>query len=132
MIGFSFFMFEGIGTVMPVMNACDKTAKKRFPWLIIAALGSLCTLYILFSELCYLTYGDGLQESIVLEQLPKDNGIIIGIKVLFSLNILFTYPITIYPTNLIIDSFLFGHSHEDHHEPSELPAPPVTKSVYWL
>ena len=23
MIGFSFFMFEGIGTVMPVMNACD-------------------------------------------------------------------------------------------------------------
>ena len=23
MIGFSFFMFEGIGSVMPVMNACD-------------------------------------------------------------------------------------------------------------
>ena len=26
MIGFSFFMFEGIGCVMPVMNACDDTA----------------------------------------------------------------------------------------------------------
>jgi amino acid permease len=24
MIGFSFFMFEGIGCVMPVMNACDE------------------------------------------------------------------------------------------------------------
>ena len=28
MIGFSFFMFEGIGCVMPVMNACDEQAKK--------------------------------------------------------------------------------------------------------
>jgi amino acid permease len=27
MIGFSFFMFEGIGSVMPVMNACDEKAK---------------------------------------------------------------------------------------------------------
>ena len=26
MIGFSFFMFEGIGCVMPVMNACDDVA----------------------------------------------------------------------------------------------------------
>ena len=26
MIGFSFFMFEGIGSVMPVMNACDDRA----------------------------------------------------------------------------------------------------------
>lgn len=26
MIGFSFFMFEGIGCVMPVMNACDRDA----------------------------------------------------------------------------------------------------------
>lgn len=67
MIGFSFFMFEGIGAVMPVMNACDSNAQRNFPYLIALALGSLCVLYILFSELCYFTWGDDLTESIVLE-----------------------------------------------------------------
>ena len=30
-------------------------------------------------------------------------------KVLFSSNILFSYPVTIFPTNTVIESFLFPH-----------------------
>lgn len=66
MIGFSFFMFEGIGCVMPVMNACDQRSKENFRYLLAAALGTLCTVYILFSELCYYTFGNDLKESIVM------------------------------------------------------------------
>ena len=108
MIGFSFFMFEGIGCVMPVMHACDDTARSRFPYLIFFALSSLCLLYIGFSEICYYTFGDNLNQSIVMQEMPSDNIIIIIVKFLFCINILFSYPITIYPTNVIIDSFLFG------------------------
>lgn len=60
MIGFSFFMFEGIGSVMPVMNACTDAAKDQFHVLIAAALATLCTIYIIFSSLCYYTFGDDL------------------------------------------------------------------------
>jgi amino acid permease len=67
MIGFSFFMFEGIGSVMPIMNASNSEAKARFPCLIGFALATLCTIYILFSELCYYNFGDGLNEPIVMQ-----------------------------------------------------------------
>jgi len=76
MIGFSFFMFEGIGCVMPVMNACDTRAQKNFPCLLAAALGTLCTLYIVFSEICYYNFGDDLHESIVMQEMPSDSVII--------------------------------------------------------
>ena len=66
MIGFSFFMFEGVGSVMPVMNACDKRAQEKFPYILAGALATLCTIYILFSELCYFTFGDDLKEAIVM------------------------------------------------------------------
>ena len=66
MIGFSFFMFEGIGSVMPVMNACDERAQQKFPYILAGALATLCTIYILFSELCYYTFGDDLKEAIVM------------------------------------------------------------------
>ena len=73
MIGFSFFMFEGIGCVMPVMDACGTEARKKYPYLIAAALTTLCSIYIGFSELCYYTYGSNLTESIVMQHLPAAN-----------------------------------------------------------
>ena len=76
MIGFSFFMFEGIGCVMPVMNACDSKTKDNFPFLIGAALGSLCTMYILFSQICYFCFGNNLTESIVMQEMPADDPLI--------------------------------------------------------
>jgi amino acid permease len=64
MIGLSFYMFEGIPTVLPIMDASD--AKPYFSTLIIAALATLCVINIAFSELCYYTFGEGLTEPIVI------------------------------------------------------------------
>ena len=55
-IGFSFFMFEGIGGVMPVMSATKD--RNEFPTILAITLGVLTTIYICFSELCYYTYGN--------------------------------------------------------------------------
>ena len=107
MIGFSFFMFEGIGSVMPVMNACDDQAKENFPYLLAGALGTLCSIYILFSELCYFTFGNNLNEAIVMQEMPSDSVVIQIIKLLYCFNLVFSYPLTIFPTNLVIDSILF-------------------------
>lgn len=107
MIGFSFFMFEGIGSVMPVMNACNQEAKNNFPYLIAGALITLCTMYILFSELCYYTFGNHLDEAIVMLEMPAHDPVIQLVKALYCFNLLFSYPLCIYPTNLVIDNLLF-------------------------
>ena len=113
MIGFSFFMFEGIGAVMPVMNACSPEVHQKFPYILAAALGTLCTLYIVFSEINYYTFGNGLNQPIVMGMMPADNPIIQIVKVLFSANIVFSYPITIFPTNQILDEMLLARLPEN-------------------
>ena len=58
MVGFAFFMFEGIGCLMPVMK--ETKVPEKFPMITVAALTTLCTVYVLFSSLCYYTWGSDL------------------------------------------------------------------------
>ena len=64
MIGLSFYMFEGIGTVLPIMEASDEETKSIFGELIFAALALLVTINIAFSELCYYAFGNEIKEPI--------------------------------------------------------------------
>ena len=63
MIGFSFFMYEGIGGVMPLMAITKDRAS--FPRILKYAFATLTTIYILFAELCYYTFGSDLKETII-------------------------------------------------------------------
>ena len=50
MLGFAFFMFEGIGCLLPVMR--ETKEPENFGKLTVACLATLCTVYIAFSSLC--------------------------------------------------------------------------------
>ena len=62
MLGMSYATYEGIGTVLPVMEASD--AKDNFTLLIILALATICSLHIIFSEVAYYAYGNEIKETI--------------------------------------------------------------------
>ena len=64
MVGLSFYMFEGIPAILPIMESSE--AKENFSYIIIAALGTLCIINIGFSELCYYAFGDNITEPIIL------------------------------------------------------------------
>lgn len=81
MVSLSFYMFEGIGSLLPVMEASE--SKENFNFLLIAALSTLCFIHIVFSELSYYTYGDDLNEPIIIFKLPEDNVWVIIIKLFF-------------------------------------------------
>lgn len=102
-IGFSFFMYEGIGGVMPVMSATKD--REEFPTILAITLGFLTTMYICFAELCYYTYGKNLDKPIIMEMMPADNPIIQIVKLAFVVNLVFSYPLTIFITNLILESY---------------------------
>ena len=54
-IGFSIYTYEGIGIMMPCMQAC--ACPEKFDKIMIAAVGSLTFLYACFGTLCYMAYG---------------------------------------------------------------------------
>ena len=105
MVGLSFYMFEGIPTVLPIMEASD--AKESFSVIISLALATLCTINIAFSELCYYTFGDDIKEPLIILQMPEENPAIIIDKILFCLMILISYPLTVYVCNQVLDYAIF-------------------------
>jgi proton-coupled amino acid transporter len=101
-------LFEGIGGLMPIMSATKD--RESFPYLLCGAISFLVMMYIFFGELCYYTFGGNLNKAIIMEMMPADNPIIQVVKILFMLNLVFSYPLTIFITNLILEGFTFRHS----------------------
>ena len=98
-------MFEGIGGVMPLMALAED--RKTFITLLKACLILLCFTYICFAELCYYTFGENLDAPIIMNMMPNKNMIIVGTKFLFIINLVFSYPLCIFMTNLILEQYLF-------------------------
>jgi proton-coupled amino acid transporter len=92
MIGFAFFMFEGIGCLMPVLKEVEKPS--QFHYHIVGALALLCSIYICFSMLCYYAWGQDLNQPVVTEMLPVENVYVQILKLVFCLNLIFSYPLT--------------------------------------
>lgn len=97
MLGLSYATYEGIGTVLPVMEASD--AKENFSLLIALALGTICTFHIIFSEVAYYAYGNEIKETVFILQMPLDNPFIITLIFLFIIVVAFSYPVAIFVVN---------------------------------
>ena len=81
---------------MPIMQ---QTAEpKKFIGLLYAALTTLTIIYISFGMICFLSYGDNIQN-LITENLPPNAVSTIVIKVLYSINVIFGYAISIKPAN---------------------------------
>jgi len=104
MVGFAFFMFEGIGCLLPVMR--ETAHPDLYPKFTIAALCLLCTIYIAFSYVCYYAWGSDLNEPVVTEMLPADNTFVQIMKMLFAVNLMISYPITIVPVYNTIEDLM--------------------------
>jgi proton-coupled amino acid transporter len=109
MMGFAFFMFEGIGCMMPIMK--ETAVPEKFPYIVTVCLIFLCTTYICFSALCYYTWGSDLDETVVTEMLPADNKFVQLMKLLFCINLVFSYPMTNAITHTVAQEFVFGTSY---------------------
>ena len=108
MVGFAFFMFEGIGCLMPVMK--ETAVPEKFGYITAAALISLCTMYILFASLCYYAWGDNLDQTVVTEMLPADNTFVQVMKLSYVINLVFSYPLCLVPAHDTFQQYCFGTS----------------------
>jgi solute carrier family 36 (proton-coupled amino acid transporter) len=104
-LGFVVYAFEGIGVVMPIMQTC--ATPEKFNRILIAGVGTLTVIYIAFGTLCYFTYGAGMNEPLITEMLPASDTLVIFTKMVYIVNLLCSYALTICPTNRIIEEWLF-------------------------
>ena len=117
-LGFTIYCYEGIGIVMPVLATTENP--ERFKSMLIYAFITLTVIFIVFAEMCYISWGSTLDEAIVTQMLPRDNVAVILIKFLFSLNLVFSYSIVIYPANLSVETLFCGRMKKN------------TQKLYWL
>lgn len=102
-LGMSVYCYEGIGIVMPVMATCEDPSS--FKRVLVMAIVTLTIIYIAFGEIGYLTWGSEMDKPLVTEMLPADNFAVAATKLLYSLNLVCSYPIVINPTNTILESW---------------------------
>ena len=101
----SFYMFEGVTSLLPVYEASEY--KQNFIPLLIGALCTLLVIHIFFSSLSYYNFGDRIDEPLLIEKMPQDNPFIIIGRLLYLSVIVYSYPLTIYVVNNIIEGYIF-------------------------
>lgn len=76
-------------------------------------LTTVLALYIFFGFICLFTYGKKLElDNIITQTISRDEDnrldyFLIAIKIAFSFNLLFSYPLVIYPANMIFEDNLY-------------------------
>ncbi|RLN86833.1 hypothetical protein BBJ28_00008192 [Nothophytophthora sp. Chile5] len=109
-LGTAVYCFEGIGLVLPIYDAMDEDIKHKFPRILSSTMWFLVVLFSVFAGLVYAAFGQDTQ-SVVTLNLPsaKDSGATMAVQLTYSLALVFTYPLMLYPVVKILEGYLFPH-----------------------
>ena len=93
---------------MPVLSKAKDP--ESFTRILVYAIATLSILFVTFGEITVLAFGSNLTQPFVTEMLPAGNVGVSMIKILFTLNLICSYPITVNPTNTILESYIFKNN----------------------
>ncbi|KAI1180861.1 transmembrane amino acid transporter protein-domain-containing protein [Nemania sp. FL0916] len=106
-IGTAIFTFEGIGLIIPIQESMRNPAK--FPKVMFSSMIIMSVIFITMGAVSYAAYGSKT-ETVVLLNLPQDNKFVNGVQLLYSLAILLSTPLQIFPAIKITENALFTKS----------------------
>lgn len=106
MIGSSIYAYEGFGTILPILDVVEKP--ELFSRTLFYVLATVFGLYTSFGIYCYLIYGNELVDPLITANLQPQGLLVYAIKVAYCFNLFLTFPLTVYPANIIIESYLFA------------------------
>ena len=106
-IGTAIFTFEGIGLIIPIQESMRHPQK--FPQVMGVVMIIISTLFIVMGAVSYAAYGSKT-ETVVLLNLPQDDKLVNGVQFLYSLAILLSTPLQIFPAIRITENALFTKS----------------------
>ena len=106
-IGTAIFTFEGIGLIIPIQESMRHPQK--FPKVMGVVMIIITTLFVVMGAISYAAYGSKT-ETVVLLNLPQDDKMVNGVQFLYSLAILLSTPLQIFPAIRITENALFTKS----------------------
>ncbi|ORZ07597.1 transmembrane amino acid transporter protein-domain-containing protein [Absidia repens] len=104
MIGTATFSFEGIGLVIPIAESMERPEK--FPFVVSLGTIIICVIYIVVGSMSYLAYGDQIQAAVVYN-FPPSNALTITVQLLYSVAIILSIPLMLFPAIKIIENGVF-------------------------
>ena len=106
-IGTAIFTFEGIGLIIPIQESMKNP--KKFPPVLGGVMIIITVVFISMGALSYAAYGSKT-ETVVILNLPQDDKLVNGVQFLYSLAILLSTPLQIFPAIRITENELFTRS----------------------
>lgn len=103
-IGTFIFSFEGIGLIIPVSESMKHPEK--FPQVLLLVIGISTFMFIFVATLGYSAYGNKIQ-TIILLNLPQTSIFVNLIQFFYSLAIMLSTPLQLFPAIAILESKIF-------------------------
>ncbi|KAI0243750.1 hypothetical protein L0F63_001126 [Massospora cicadina] len=82
---------------------------QKFPKILAWTVGISAFTFVSIAALCYATFGDKV-DAVVLLNLPRENKLVQGVQLLYSLAITFSVPLQLFPALRILESYFFPRS----------------------
>ena len=106
-IGTAIFTFEGVGLIIPIQESMRYPSK--FPPVLAGVMIAITVLFIGLGALSYAAFGSAT-KTVVLLNLPQDNHFVNAVQLLYSLAILLSTPLQLFPAIRIMETELFSLS----------------------
>ena len=117
-MSYAVLAFEGVGVVLPIMEITEN--KENYFTLLTITLIGICAIFLAFCEYAAFAYGEPVFDTsveppvqtgginpLVLQNLPQNSPISWTVAILYSLVVVFTYPLQIAPANNVLESYIF-------------------------
>lgn len=110
-IGTALFTFEGICLVIPIKEAMKEPSK--FPMVLAITMAIITFIFTAMGALSYAAFGSSV-KTVVLLNLPQDDKVVNAVQFLYSLAILLSTPLQLFPAIRIAENGLFTRSGKYH------------------
>ena len=104
--GFAIYSFEGIGIILPVQDV-TKNPETYFR-IVAGVIAFVGATYVGFGLYCTLVWQTDIEKIITSQKGMEPEGLQYAIIILFCINLLFTYPLMLYPAHIIVENGLYS------------------------
>lgn len=106
-IGTAIFTFEGIGLIIPIQTGMKNP--RKFPGVLGFVMIIITVVFVSMGALSYAAFGSETKTVIILN-MPQDNKFVNGVQFIYSVAILLSTPLQIYPAIEITSQQLFSRT----------------------
>lgn len=111
LVGTAVFTFEGIGLIIPIKEAMAQPSK--FPSVLAFVMIVISIVFVFMGTLSYAAFGSATR-TVVLLNLPQDDKFVNAVQLLYSVAILLSTPLQLFPAIRIAENELFTRSGKHH------------------